>query len=173
MSFQLSDLPGISDFTNLFDEYRLNSITVRFVPKFSGANTNDFYSSSASLVAPALPTLLTAIDPDGVFSTGTPEDMLQYGNVRWHKSSADHVIVKFKPTAFSGLQTNPVGGITANVQKINNSWISLDGSGTAVDFFGLAVLVKSPYNDLAGGTSSYHYSWETYVTYDISLRRAS
>lgn len=73
-AYALNQLPGYTDFTNLFDQYRILKIRVDFVPNLTG-NT-----------APGQPTLYSifhmATDPTDIGVPNNANDVLQYENRR-------------------------------------------------------------------------------------------
>lgn len=181
LMFNLQDLSGVTDFTALFDEVRVNKLTYKFMPRFNSSNVNEGYLSTdaagTTTSALAIPDFLYAVDDDGLFGNGTLAGMMQYGNCRVRRGS-DVITVSFVPTAFTGLQTNPAG-TTSNVGKFKKKWMSLSSGTTGVDFYGLAIGLQLP-KDLAapnraaasGATfNSYAYWWDVYVTADLSFRK--
>lgn len=166
--WQASDLPGISDFSNLFDEYCVNRLTVRLQPRYNGADA--VIGQSASGMG-YLPTVVTAIDTDGAMTNTTFDGILQYDNVKFHDVTKP-IVLSYKPACFSSVQVNPIGGATSNNLRQTGKWISLDGLGTSVDFYGLCVGIKSPAL-LAGASPTYPWSWDIFCTADISFRKVS
>lgn len=78
MTFSLSSLPNASEFTALFDEYKIMKVKLDFIP--FGDNVNlpiSSMSGSTSLVSPGGP-LITAIDYDDNNTPGAAADLLQY-----------------------------------------------------------------------------------------------
>jgi hypothetical protein len=72
LSFRLSDLPMMSDFTALFDQYRFQQVRVKFVPAAGPSNTNAFH----------LPPLYTVIDYDDDNVPGSVDVLRQYGSLQ-------------------------------------------------------------------------------------------
>lgn len=66
----LGAMPGSTDFTSLFDQYRLVEAIFKFVP-----HTNGFGPSTTTT---ALPELLTAIDYDDNTAPANPDTLRQY-----------------------------------------------------------------------------------------------
>lgn len=164
MLFQLNDLPGYTDFTNLFDEYRVNSLTYRFMPRCTSVDST--FASNLN----AAPTVITAIDDDGAYMTSSLNSMMQYGNCRFH-SGLKPFTVKFTPTAFGSVQVNPVSGLTANQTKLKRKWFALSGgsTGAGIEHYGLAFFAELPPGN--GATDADQYKWDVYVTADVSFRR--
>lgn len=177
--FNLNDLPGITDLTTLFDEFRVNKLTYRFMPRFTNQEVfNDKYPTGTGNSLPtgvstavAIPDFLYAIDDDGRYNTGSVDGILEYGNVKVNRGNR-MTTVSFTPAAFTALQTNP-SGTTANMGKFKGRWIALSSSSTGVDFYGLAVGLKLPNScvGFAGPNATPYYTWDVYVSADISLRK--
>lgn len=72
----LSQLPNYTEFTNLFEQYRINGIKLDFIPKSTSFEAN----TSASVAI--MPRLYTIIDKDGNAQTSSETAMQQYGNAR-------------------------------------------------------------------------------------------
>lgn len=165
MYFQLADLPSFSEYSNLFDEYRVNKLTYRFMPRFSSVD-----ASGSSL---AVPDVFTAIDTDGAFQIGSLNAMMQYGNLRFRRGD-QRFTVSYSPKAFGAVAIGggTIGG-TASVATLTNQWFSLGPNTTAtaasVDFYGLSFFAQLPVGFSAAGAST--YSWDVYVTADISFRK--
>lgn len=160
--FQINDLPGYTDFVTLFDEYRINSLTYRFMPRFNVSEAA--YGGAQS----AIPTFITAVDDDGAFQTTTLGTMLQYGNARIRRGNQP-IVVKFQPCAFGAVQTSST--TVANQAKLKGKWFALGSgsTGASVDFYGLAIFAELPGGYTA--TSSSQYEWDVYVTADVSFRK--
>lgn len=160
LQWQLSDLPGYTDFVTLFEEYKVNSLTYRFRPKFNGADQG-FGSTQGGV-----PDIMTAVDTDGGFSSTTLDALLQYSNVKFQPATREFV-VKFKPAAFAAVQVDAT--TTKNTNKLSGTWMSLlsGASGGSVDYYGLAVGVQTP----TGTNTTSPWTWDVYVTANVTFRR--
>lgn len=72
----LSQLPSYTEFTNLFEQYRINAVKFDFIPK-----STSFEANTSAAVA-TMPRLYTIIDKDGNAQTSSEVAMQQYGNSR-------------------------------------------------------------------------------------------
>ena len=140
LGFQLASLPGYTDFTQLFDEYKVVKLEYLFMPRYTSATYGDGTTLTGTNIDQA-GDIITAIDQDGAFSNGSMVSMLQYGNCKFHQGGKMFKVV-YKPAAFTSLQTNPTLGTTANVGKLTNQWIALTG-GNSVDFYGLNFAINA------------------------------
>jgi hypothetical protein len=173
MIWQLNDLPGQTDFITLFDEYKVNSITWRFMPRFTGASMDPLAITTGGAISSTLslgmPEFMTAIDTDGGFRGTSLDRMLQYENVKFHKCQDMFTVTVKSPTAFGSVQTGYLG-TTNNQQVLKNKWfaISSGSTGGSIDFYGLQCGVNNPYGEDAGRLIT--WAWDVYVTADVSFR---
>jgi len=72
-SFKLSDLPNYTEFTQLFDEYKISKLQYKFLP---GALTQN------TLTTIATPTFMYAIDKDDATVPTSLDTLLQYPGVK-------------------------------------------------------------------------------------------
>lgn len=78
LSFGLSDLPNYTEFTNLFDQYKINAIKLTFIPRFTGADINPLGT------ALAVPRIWSVIDYDDASTLTDQNDAYQYQNCKTH-----------------------------------------------------------------------------------------
>ena len=82
-NFTLAALPNYTEFTNLFEQYRINAVKLTFIPSADGIDFNQQQSnSSAGGNWATIPRLYTAIDKDGNAQVASENAVLQYGNHR-------------------------------------------------------------------------------------------
>lgn len=83
-AFRLSDLPDYSQFTNLFDRYRINAVKLLFIPAYNSIEENQGNLNQASSLnyLSVQPRVYTIIDKNGDATTSTENTMLENGNVR-------------------------------------------------------------------------------------------
>lgn len=79
-SFKLSDLPQYTDFTNLFDQYKLTGVKLDFIP-FADNVSWEVASNGASVAAPGGP-LLISVDQDDATIPASASEMLSRQNVK-------------------------------------------------------------------------------------------
>lgn len=76
ITFSLDKLPSYSEFANLFDQYRINKVVVKFVPQVNQVMTG---TAAASAIVPVI---YTAIDTDGQNTPTSGTDIQQYATCR-------------------------------------------------------------------------------------------
>lgn len=128
MSFTLADVPDVSDFTALYDEYRLVAVKVRIEPVFSN-NIN--WSNQAGTTLYTAGRIYGVVDKDGYGGIMTLTQMLQHGNCKYSRAGGG-ITFNLKPHILSNVD----GGTS---QKSTTGWI--DMSSTGIKHYGLNLLV--------------------------------
>ncbi len=82
--FSLSQLPTFTDFTNLFDQYRINRITMRFFQPYQQTGTFPLYSAASQTNLPKL-FLGTAIDYDDSNVPSSMDELRAYQSFRYRE----------------------------------------------------------------------------------------
>lgn len=143
-SFNLSMLQNSSDFTNLFDAYRINKIVYKILPSHNVALPGS--------VPVYPPQVITVIDYNDVNPPATPSftvaELLEYQTHRIHRGFAK-ISRKFTPAIAMGVSS--AGTIVAGVQKFKQ-W--LDVATPAVAHGSLKVL----FDTQPGNTASYNFT---------------
>jgi len=146
LSFQLSDLPGSTDFTSLFDQYKFQQVRIKFVPASLPSVTNAFH----------LPPLFTVIDYDDAVTPLTLDQLRQYSTLQIVPCTAPHVRT-FSPR----LAVNVFGaGIFGNFSQAR---LWCDSGSPTTSWYGLKFGL-----DIAGSTTDFVYYIE--CEYVISFR---
>lgn len=122
-SFTLSQLPAVAEFTNLFDQYRINKIVLKFVPD---KNSAEFGAATSPI-----PTFHTVLDYNDATAPATLNEMLEYANHRMTRGSAVHTRV-FTPASLDAVAA---GGATSLSNPTWKQWLSTSASN--IDHFGL------------------------------------
>jgi len=123
LDFDLSDTPTPTDFTSLFDRYRIWQVQVEFLPLVA--------PFGASTTAANLPILITAIDYDDSTPPAAFSTLQQYGNsqVVFNQEYHKRVLTpKFALSAYSG-----VFGSFSYADP--GAWI--DSASPSVQYYGL------------------------------------
>lgn len=147
--FTFASTPGVSEFTTLFDQYRMNKIVVKFIPNFTGSDLNPGTS------ALTLPNVHTVIDYDSATDPASIDELLHYGTYRLHKCARSFTLV-WTPACEVDL-----GGVAGAGLKFKQ-WV--DMAQTGIRFYGLRVAIEA-----AGGTVA-SAKYTPYVTYYFSCK---
>lgn len=81
-SFQLNQLPGVTEFSNLFDQYKITGAKITYTPTASEGIINPAVNSSAAL---GYSRVHSVIDYDDSNAPASEDALLEYGS---HKSTA-------------------------------------------------------------------------------------
>lgn len=111
--FKLSDLPAATEFTSLFDQYRIKGVSFTVYPR-----SNVSYIGSSSVSSP-IGIMYTAIDRDDGVNPASLGELEQYQSIKKQFFNRPHKRY-FKPTAVqSGVYSN--GGITTGYRTLPSS----------------------------------------------------
>lgn len=107
--FSLAQVPNHTEFTSLYDQYKISAVKVRIMPRFNSVEPSD---AGTSGLFPYNGQLFTAIDYDdsGISSVN---DILQYQNCKTTRLTSIHQRY-FKPAA-RGIVQDITGAATARM----------------------------------------------------------
>lgn len=142
---QLSQVPGYTEFTSLFDQYKIMGLRFRLSPRANSAEVG----TNQGIVK-----VFTAIDYDGGTAPTVIADILQNESLKISKSTRD-VVRYFKPR-FNATTSALVG--TGNMNT--RGW--LDCSNATVAHNSLQFVIQQ----LPAGVQS----WDVYVTYYLAFK---
>nr|WPR18745.1 MAG: capsid protein [Owegonang virus 22] len=136
--FRLNDLPGVSDFTALYDQYQIKAVKVTLMPKYDTA-TQVVSSGTVPNSAHAMNRVISCIDYDDNTALTSIGDALQYQNHKMTKGIRDHSRY-LKPRclleAYGGI------GLTHYMPR-KNQWI--DVANITTPHYGLKwIITQSP-----------------------------
>lgn len=148
----LGQLPSFAEFTTLFDAYKLDCVTLRFVWR-PGSASDGF------------PTLLWCFDPDDGIAPSTESEMMERQGTKYTSFSSSRTMVRhrYKPHASVALLTN--GGVQRKGFGGGDVWC--DMATTDVGYFGSKVWFAG-FNTAITPSASIL----VYATYDLRLRFA-
>lgn len=145
--FALSDLPNNSEFTNLFDEYRILKVSIMFIPYLISTNTS---------ANNPVPIFAYVVDKDDAGTPSSLNDLLQYPACKV-QSVLRRASVKFVPRISAAVYGGPA--TTSYGSKV--MW--LDCSNSGVPHYGLKVHIGST-------TAGAVFGHQIYAKYTIGLR---
>lgn len=157
ISFQLSDLPGYSQFTNLYDQYRFVAVKAEFIPM----NLPVTYLN-VSVIVPTCPILYTCIDLDDATIPGTNQIVEEHESVTCHGAFTPATTNKYirwlRPACAPEMyQTGGFGGYASKQLQ----W--LDTASSAVQHYGLKWWVYAATNTPA-------YKYNVTLTYYLQFK---
>lgn len=149
MEFKLSDLPSYTDFTNTFDEYKIEAIKLWFVPTHNS-------STLAATGGKKIPFLLTAVDND---DSATPflSSILQRESCKNHGMFDQMRVRSFAPAASMQVYNGATTGYGPY-----QGW--LDTASPDIVHYGCKfAVIGIPITD--------EFRFYVYATYYVSLRK--
>lgn len=138
-SFSLSQLPNASEFTSLFQAFRLNKIIVKIQPRFNVS------VSQATTIAPRI---ISAIDYNDDNAGFTSAELLEYSTHRIHFGFRP-IARKFTPAIEVGLLGSGTA-VVSGVQKFKQ-WV--DMAAFDAKHFGFKII----FEPAAANTNNYFY----------------
>jgi len=151
-TFSISSLPDYTEFTTLFDQWKLTGVQLKFIPQLNQSAVN-----GSTVIFPTC-TLHTVIDYDGgIFSNpSTLNDLLEYDTHRMTMGTRTHTRY-FKPKFLASL--NPSG------YKETNGWIPTDSIN--VQYNSLYAKIETP----NAATSWFpDMIYQVYATYYLAMK---
>jgi len=152
--FKLSDLTNSSEFTTLFDSYRIVGVKMKMVPAFNVDTARD---SIAAVGNTQIPNVHTVLDYDDNTALSAVTDYMQYDTYRMtrgFKTISRFVRPKLQAAANVG------GATTLALQESGKRWIDCQQNG--VLYFGIKTGVES------SGTAGLIY--QVYFTYYLQFK---
>lgn len=162
LSFGLANLPSYQDFTNIFDEYRFDSIKVLLRPRFDGFVGNDSTDTAPPAVTNGPSTQVNVIIdpgsnvvPSGTYSSGTFNSFLENGKVVSYQGNKAVTFTIRRPTVDNQL--------FLGTSKMVSPWISTSDSASAHK--GAHVFMSD-----VNLTGFFYQSYDLFYTYNLSFR---
>lgn len=144
--FKLSDLPNHTEFTALFDQYRIRMVEVKFMPVINSSNVNDKQNA----------TLITCVDTDDASLPGFASELLQYSNHQVKPTYQAHYMKIYPRAALAVYQ----GAFTAYGQA-PPMWF--DCASPDIQFYGLKTWINNG--------SGLEVRYNLLFSYHIELRK--
>lgn len=122
--FRLTDVPNVTEFTSLYDQYQIKGVRVKLMPKFDTATQTG--TGTIPTAQHVMNRVFSALDYDDNTAVTAVSDLTQYQNMRQTKGTRDHVRY-FKPRCLS----EAYGGLgTTHYMPKANQWIDTSNPGT-------------------------------------------
>ena len=153
-SFQLSDLPNVSEYTSLFDQYKITGIKLRIVPRTS-MTTQGVVTGTTAMVGYGQ--VVTALDFDDAANPIAKDTLLEYGSAKYTASNKIHTRY-FKPKVLNAVWVNIA---STGYAAVKAPWI--DQANNNLPHYGLKMWIDAPEN--SGGGSNSSISYDGYATY--------
>lgn len=153
-------VPNSSEFTSLFDSWRIGAVEMKW---FFSNNTANWYDNTGGTAPPAtgLPVVQSAVDFDDDTAPSSPDVLLQYNTLRLDQFDTNGPkVFRFKPKAVTSTEA---GGILATGYSQFTGWCDCDYPGT--DWFGIKLWTPT-----VGTTSNQAGVWTLYTTIFYEFR---
>lgn len=147
--FRLNSLVDSSEFTNLFDQYRINKIVWKLVPNANNADAG---------ATQRLPQVHSVIDHDDVTAPTTLDQLVQYSNYRMTMGSRVHTRV-FTPSSIDDSFQSAGTSYPATISY--KKWLS--STYDAITHLGIKYAIGST---ATAGSITY----TPYITYYLSCK---
>lgn len=145
LQFQLNSLPNYTEFTNLFDMYRINGVKVTLMPRGNSAEVG----TNQGLVK-----LFSVIDYDDNIAPAALTEVLQYESLKTTNTSRDHK--RYIKPKLSRVLYQP-GAV--NAYGASNGWI--DCTNPQVPHYGMKYVLQQ----LPAGAQSYDCKITFYLAF--------
>lgn len=169
--FDLATIPEHQTYCDLYDEYKLNKITIKFFPLFDNVAAGDL-NANTSVTGAAIwnSDLVTAVDYNALNTTAptTFEQILSYGTHKRTAFSQNHVRT-FIPKMNQVMSVALPNGNTVSVNTAVNRWMECNNGTTVFPYYGLHVMANA-WGNGATATTGFVPTWRYEVTYDLSYR---
>lgn len=143
--FRLVDVPNVTEFTNLFDQYKIDGVKIHFLPRGNTAEVG----TNQGIVK-----FFSAIDYDDITAPGSINDILQYENVKTTRSTQDHS--RYIKPKVAGLAYQTAVG---NAYMPKRGWI--DCANTTVEHYG----IKWALQQLPAGSQTFDIKVDYYLSF--------
>lgn len=145
----LDTLPNYTEFTNLYDQYKINGVKLSFVPSGSQA----VYSTlSGTTQAAGFGRFNSAIDYDDSTTPANENVLLQYNNLRTTPGWKTHTRY-YRPKVRNAAVIDTVSGALAAAPVRGGQWLST--SAPDVEHYGLKVFCNAPVNTATSTSITY------------------
>jgi len=123
--FKLNDLTTFTEFTTLFDKYRITGIRAKFIPRI-----NIFGNSDSSATNTEVPPIMSVIDYDDATAVDYTS-LIQFENNKIHNEFKPFTLY-FKPQVAAAFYAS---GAFTSYGTVKNPWIDCNSGG--VEYYGL------------------------------------
>lgn len=154
-STTLNAVPNNTEFTNLFDQYKIAALKFVFRPRYDNFSGNDTTDTTIPGVTNQAGTLLHVVNdpwstviPTGTYQSGTLNSFFEQGNRVKTYNGNKAVSVYFKPTV-----RNMVASSSAN--PVRGRWLQDSG----IQHYGFHIFAQD-----VNLTGVFGQSWDVYVT---------
>lgn len=158
----IANLPNLSEFTNLFDSYRINSVTLKFIPYATATMDPTAFGASNCIMHWVKDFDDVTLPASGETGIAALEQYPGYRRQNMNASSKG-ITVKIRPRAATSLYQ---GAFTAYAQASRNTWINC--ANPDVQHYGFKACFEL-YNGTTTGVNTV-FPFRVEATYDLSFK---
>lgn len=164
--FELDNLPDYTEFTNLFDQYRINMIKYQWIPdrNVNTMGTSDISTPLITTVEQPIPLIYTFIDYDDITVPASIDEFTERQNMRTARFNKVHKRI-WKPTVLVPTYRT---GVTFGYSPKRKQWI--DCANPDVPHYGLKWCFYNPANSDATHLRGIALSFRVMATYYLQFR---
>lgn len=159
--FTLASLPQFTEFTALYDQYKIVGVKVKLMPVFNSYDPTSVVTVGAVPKTAACPYITTVVDFDGVTATAQ-SGYNQYSNAKTRLF--DKPVTVYIP--YPGIKDNDT--VTSANVVMRGKWI--DTTKFAVNHNGLGVSLTYPFDYRASTGSILPVTVQPVVTYYLKMK---
>lgn len=153
-SFNMNLLPNVSEYSALYDQYKISGVSLKFIPK-----TNQFQGgTSGTPNTIGYGQIVTAIDYDDAVTPITKDQLLEFGSSKVTRSNKEHKRY-LKPKM---LQEIYINSSTTGRAPISAKWI--DWSFPNAEHYGIKWFIDAPVVPTPA-TDSSSISYDVYAVF--------
>lgn len=114
--FNLNAIPNATEFTNLYDQYKINLVKFQLIPRGNASDIQNGTTTGQSMG------VFSAIDYDDNTAPTSIDELMQYQNMKMTRSHQIHKRV-FKPRARINIVGAAGAGVNGQIFGSRNPWI--------------------------------------------------
>lgn len=149
-AISIGNMPNVTEFSSLFDAYRINKVVFKFIPSY-----NTYYTGTTLAAGTSLPKILTALDFDDATAPTAADELFQYDTLRIHTGDK-RFSRKFTPFCAPDIGASNSSGVKSK------QWI--DWAFTNIPHYGLKIFMEG------NAATAIQYSLNVYRTIYFSCR---
>lgn len=154
-SWTLSAIPSVSEFTSLYDQYRIRKIVMTFYPRYNSHGSNDYTATFTQI-----PSWVSAIDLDDSTTPTSANELLQYPGAKLHPWNRPFKRVIYPRSAMAMYS----GAFTSYGSAPGKQW--LDCASDGILYYGLKMYTTT-YSSANNGDSP---AWDVKIDYYVQFR---
>lgn len=151
--FKLSDLPNYTELTNLYDQYKIKSVQLKFVPTVTGSDMNPQATSVA------LPSIHSVLDFSDATALTSLNDYLQYSTYKQTAPLKTHKRFIY-PKQLQYAQDQSTG--LSALADVKNIWVRSESPN--INHLGCKVMIPA-------ASTSFAFQFEVYATYYVLCKQ--